>query len=256
MLNWAARPRDDRAIERLIPVNPIAGYELPKADYQGDRYAPAEEVNAFLGWIDRRAAALTGKLARFERLTVHLIRFVAETGCRPGEACTLRWEHFDPAQRAAILPLREHKTGRKTGRPRLILLSPALVALLEEIRADPERHPTHVFTHGCGHLATQTEERRRQGDPWNSNALSRKVKELRREAIKAGILREDSGLKRLHLYRLRHTRITNALEKGANIVDVAALSGNSVKVIESTYLHHQIDHLRDVADRLAGLGDG
>lgn len=60
VFNWAAKPRDDRSIERLIPVNPIAGYELPKAEYQGDRYAPAEEVEAFLTWLDARAASAEG----------------------------------------------------------------------------------------------------------------------------------------------------------------------------------------------------
>jgi hypothetical protein len=58
MLNWASRPRDDRPIEKLIPANPIAGYELPMVEYQGDRYAPAEEIQAFLEWLETRAASL------------------------------------------------------------------------------------------------------------------------------------------------------------------------------------------------------
>lgn len=254
MMNWAAAPRDDRPIERLIPSNPIAGYELPRAEYQGERYAPADEVRGFLAWLDRRALEATGKLARFERLIADLVRLAAETGCRPGEACTMRWEHFDAAQRVIVLRPKEHKTGRKTGRPRTILLTASLVAMVERIKANPDRHPQFIFTHECGHAADRTEEERLHGDPWNSNSLARRIRELRREAIAAKVLKDDTGLGRLHLYRLRHTRITNALQAGANIADVAALSGNSIQIIESTYLHHQIEHLKAVNDQLSGDG--
>src|SRR5262249_35016373 len=98
MLNWAAAPRTDRSIERLIPANPVAGFEMPRAEYQGDRYAPAAEVGAFLKWLDERAEVAAGPYARFERLTARLVRFVAETGCRPGEACRLEWRHVDLAR--------------------------------------------------------------------------------------------------------------------------------------------------------------
>jgi integrase len=256
-LNWAAESRPDRTIGRLIAVNPIAGLELPRAEYQGDRYAPADEVEGFLAWVEARARAVAGKLARFHLLTAYLVRFVAETGCRPGEACALEWRHCDLPRRLVVFPAPEHKTGRKTKRPRTLALSPGLVALLESLRADPERHPTHVFTHAWGPRAgVRTEEELRQGCPWNSNALSRRIKELRREAIAAGVLAADSGVRRMHLYRLRHTRITNDLQAGMLATDAAALHGNSVKVIESTYLHHQADHLLDAADRARGGKSG
>ncbi len=252
MLNWAARPRDDRPIERLIAANPVAGFEMPRATYPGERYAPKEEVEAFLGWLDDRAAKATGKLARFERVLAVLVRLAADAGCRPGELCVLRWEYYDEARRAFILPPKKHKTGRKTGRRRVILASAATAARLAALRAEPGAHPEWVFTHACAAHVARTPEQRAVGDPWNSNALSRRIKELRREAIAAGVLSEDAGLGRMHLYRLRHTKITDLLQDGANIVDVAALSGNSIKVIESTYLHHSLDRLREVADRPGG----
>jgi integrase len=254
MLNWAAEPRADRSIERLIPANPVAGFELPRAEYQGDRYAPAAEVDAFLEWLGARAAQASGPYARFERLTALLVRFVAETGCRPGEACRLEWRHLDLAGRLAVFPPEEHKTGRKTKRPRPIVLSTALAAALAEVGRGQVRHPTHVFTHRCGPRAGggRTPAERAAGEPWNSNALSRRVKELRREAIRAGVLAADAGVRRMHLYRLRHTRITNDLQAGVRATDAAALHGNSVKMIESVYLHTQTEHLLDVADRARG----
>lgn len=249
MLNWAAKPRDDRTIERLIPVNPIAGFELPKSAYQGDRYAPAEEVERFLAWVEERAARAKGATARFEWLTGRLVRFVAETGCRPGEACILEWEMVREDLRAIVIPWKRHKTGRKTRRDRIILLSPETLGLLAGIKEEANRHPTRVFTHAV-HRAGSTEEERRHGDPWNSNALSRKVKELRREAIAAGILSTDSGLKRMHLYRLRHSMGTNLVQSGVSLSDAAAMMGNSAKTMENTYLHNQLDHLHEVFERM------
>lgn len=253
MLNWASKPRDDRSIEKLIAVNPIAGYELPKAEYQGDRYAPAEEVDAFLTWVEQRAEKIEGFFGRFERMTAKLIRVVADTGARPGEICALEWRHYDPAKRVILFPPEEHKTGGKTKKPRIVLVTPGLAVTLEELRADPDRHPTYVFTHQTRRLGT-TEEDRKHGDPWNSNSLSRRIKELRRKAIAKGIKLEDKGVQRMHLYRLRHTHITSDMQspEKPSIVDVAAMHGTSVKMIETTYLHSQIDHLHGVLERVRG----
>lgn len=253
MLNWAASPRDDRSIEKLIAFNPIRGYELPKAEYQGDRYAPAEEVEAFLAWVDKRAAECEGAAARFERLTAKLVHLIADTGARPGEICALEWRHFDPIQRTIVYPPREHKTGGKTKRPRIVVLGPDSVAMLLEIKADVDKHPTHVFTHATRRRGSSKGERT-LGDPWNSNALSRKIKELRRGAIADKVPLTDEGVRRMHLYRLRHTHITAAMqdpEKPA-ISDVATMHGTSVKMIENTYLHHQVDHLHGVLERMQG----
>lgn len=162
MLNWAAQPGDDRSIERLIPTSPIRGYDLPKAEYQGDRYAPAEEVGAFLAWLETRAAGVEGVHARFERLTSKLVRLVAETGARPGELCALEWRHYDAENRVILFPPAEHKTGAKTKRPRIVLLTPELVEMLEEIRSNPDRHPAYVFTHAV-HRGGSTEDERRWG---------------------------------------------------------------------------------------------
>lgn len=250
MLNWASRPRDDRSIERLIPTNPIAGYELPKAEYQGDRYAPAEEVDAFLAWVEKRAGAVEGAFARFERMTAMMIRVAAETGARPGEICAMEWRHYDAEERLITFPPDEHKTGRKTRRDRQVLIGDELAGRLETLRADPERHPTHVFTHSTRRLGS-TEKERRCGDPWNSNALSRRVKELRREAIASGVPLEDQGVKRMHLYRLRHTHITGDMQsKNPSIAAVAAMHGTSAKMIEQTYLHFQTSHLREIRDQI------
>ena len=50
------------------------------------------------------------------------IRLIALTGCRRGEAAGLLWRHVDLKQGRILLPPQSHKTGRKTGKPREIML--------------------------------------------------------------------------------------------------------------------------------------
>jgi integrase len=66
---------------------------------------------------------LRGSDARFRRFLI----FLKFTGCRPGEAASMRWAdvRFDEAS----VVLREHKTARKTGRPRVIPLVPTVIKL-------------------------------------------------------------------------------------------------------------------------------
>ncbi len=252
MLNWAARPIPGRPLERIITANPIAGMDLPRPEYQGDRYAPAAEVEAFVGWVEARAAKVESKEARFERMLAVLIRMAAETGARPKELCRLEWRHYDADIGFVIFPPREHKTGRKTGRPRSIYIPQTIAALLEQLKSDPDRHLTHVFTHRRHVLGTVgTAQQCRQGEPWIPNGLCKRMASLRREAIEAGAIPAvDKGIKRMHLYRLRHTKITNDIQSGESITDLAGMHGNSVAIIESTYLHTQLRHRSEVGRRL------
>jgi integrase len=50
------------------------------------------------------------------------IRLIALTGCRRSEAAGLCWKHVDLKQSRIVLPPQSHKTGRKTGKPREIIL--------------------------------------------------------------------------------------------------------------------------------------
>lgn len=57
-----------------------------------------------------------------------LLVFLRFTGSRTCEASALCWKHIDLANGVAILP--EHKTANRTGKPRIIPLSPVAVKLL------------------------------------------------------------------------------------------------------------------------------
>jgi integrase len=58
------------------------------------------------------------------------IRLIAFTGCRRGEAAGLRWSHVDLKQGRLVLPPTAHKTGHKTGKPRIIGLPTAAQAII------------------------------------------------------------------------------------------------------------------------------
>jgi hypothetical protein len=72
-------------------------------------------------------------------------------GCRPGETASMRWS--DLRIEEACVVLKEHKTARKTGLPRVIPLVPTTIKLLLWMKS---RHPSgsgaqsHVFTNGRG----------------------------------------------------------------------------------------------------------
>jgi integrase len=62
------------------------------------------------------------------------IRLIALTGCRRGEAAGLRWSHVDLQHGRLVLPPTAHKTGRKTGKPRTIILPSTAQAIIADSR--------------------------------------------------------------------------------------------------------------------------
>ena len=61
-----------------------------------------------------------------------VLRFILDIGCRPAEACLLRWTQVDLD--AGVCRLDEHKTKHATGRPRTLYLTPQAARLLRAIR--------------------------------------------------------------------------------------------------------------------------
>ncbi|MDE2100512.1 MAG: tyrosine-type recombinase/integrase [Patescibacteria group bacterium] len=222
ILRWACK-------QGLIPHDPIPYAEVPQAHPASRRFIDGSSIDSLVGWLESRASN------RFDRSLLLLVKVIAETGCRPSEAVSLRWEHWDADAGAFVLS--KHKTSKTTGKPRLIVLSRELADQIEALRHGPEKHPEWVFVKG----------RYGKGDGrnWSVGMLDHKILKLRREAAEST---QNPTLAKFHLYQLRHASITEKIQAGMNINDVAALSGNSAKVIESTYLHVQLNHLRKVID--------
>src|SRR5262249_15607307 len=62
-----------------------------------------------------------------------------QTGCRPGEVSMVTAEHFEP--RTGVWVLNEHKTEGRTGEPRVVILTPAMVALTRRLAEEYPEGP-------------------------------------------------------------------------------------------------------------------
>ena len=137
-----------------------------------------------------------------------------DTGCRPGEACKVTAEtfHLD----AGCIILHDHKAER-TGKPRVIFLSPELVELF---KVQAESRPK-------GSLL-----RTSWGTPWNAQSVRLMVSRLA----------ERCGFKAMP-YGYRHSFATSALANGVPDATVAALLGHS----STAMLHRHYSHLTSQA---------
>lgn len=147
-----------------------------------------------------------------------------ETGARPGEIRKLTREHVDLS--AGLWVFQQHKTKGKTGRPRVIYLTPSMVELTKQLL---ERHKS-----GCLFRNTR-------GMPWTKDAVVQRMDHLRKRC---------PHLKGVVAYCYRHSYTTDGLERGVPIATMAELLGHSTtRMIEQNYSHlaEKREHLRQAA---------
>jgi integrase len=241
---WAARPEPERVPVVLLPLNPLAGMRSPAASARVAKYVPYEALQALVGFATTRAAT-PGPLRRwFEMQAALMLRLLVETGCRPKEACSATWADFDAD--AGVIRLERHKTGKKTGKARLIVVPPDLVVELVTLRDSGYAHPTHIFAHARSRGEASAEAERETGAPWTRPGYTGWFRELVKMAKTGGLVLPD----RITLYWLRHSYLTDAQmtipgERAAN------LAGNSKEIAREAYLHAQLSALRADAERVA-----
>jgi integrase len=204
--------------ERLIEHNPATGVDTGT---DGEREAVLESADY---------ARLFGTLARMEterRLrpaVADAVRLIALVGMRRGEITGLRWQHVDLKRGVLTLPAKAHKTGRKTGKPRIIALPAAaqeIVARQPEGAADD-----FVFTRGGGGPVMLAK-------PWRT---------IRGEAG----LREGVGL-----HGLRHSIATWLAVGGAQAPEIMASLGHRQMSTTQRYIHFADKARAALAERAA-----
>jgi integrase len=183
--------------------------------------------------IKRRAAHLSqedvGRIcaATTDQDFLDLLTVLRETGCRPSEAYRIEAAMLDQEARVAVLE--RSKTSAKTGRPRVLFLTPRAAEILARRAAQyPE-----------GPLLRNTD-----GAPWNRNAVSLRFRRLR---ARLGLGPEATA------EAFRHGYATDALERGVPIATVAELLGHrGTRMLEAYYshLHERHDHLRAATGRI------
>lgn len=177
--------------------------------------------------VSRRQAIPSAEVVQQLRLACtspslrDFLEAIIQTGCRPGEAAKVEAKDFDPV--AATWTI-QGKTTRKTGRLRVVYLTPSIV---EDCRRLAAEHPTGPLY------------RNHFGRPWSVWAYGDSIRRIRN---RIGLGPEVVA------YAMRHVFATDALERGVPIATVAELMGHTSTAMVSLYYSHLGDrasHLRE-----------
>ncbi len=162
-----------------------------------------------------------------------LVTLVQETGVRPQELRTVEARHVDLSNGLWVFPPNEHKTGGKTGKPRVVFLTPIALEVTRRMMAMYSDGPI------C---------RNRLGRPWSRNAIRLRFVRLRKRL--QGKLPDD-----LCAYHFRHSYATDALRRGVDPITVAELMGHSDATMVSRVYQHlakDVGHMRTAALQAVG----
>jgi integrase len=136
-----------------------------------------------------------------------VVEFLYETGCRPQEFRAIEigwWE-----DNRIVFPVAKSKGKKKR---RVIYLNPVALEIVKRYAAD--------FIDGV--LFRNSDDK-----PWTKNSLNCVFRRLKKK----------TEIDSLCAYSLRHTRITELLKSGVDVATVAALMGNSPRMILEVYQH-------------------
>ena len=153
------------------------------------------------------------------------IGIIAMTAARAGEISGLRWAHVDLKNGRLVLPPGRHKTGRKTGKPRVIALPAAaqqIVARQPEGGADD-----FVFSASKGKGPVSLTK------PWRK-------------------IRAEADLpKGIGLHGLRHSLATLLAVSGAQAAEIMVSLGHRQMSTTTRYLHFADAARAALAERAA-----
>lgn len=156
------------------------------------------------------------------------IRFIALTGARRGEATGLLWEWVDLKGGRVVIPSRQHKTGRKTAKPRIIALPAEAQAIIARQTAGEPYDYVFRPAKGAGGPISL-------GKAWPT-------------------VRKEAGLpKKLGLHGLRHAIGSHLAMAGASAVELMEALGH--KRIDTTlrYIHFAERARSTLAERAAAV---
>jgi integrase len=223
-LSWGAKGG-------LIPLHPFVKGELPPEGSRGEEYALTPERIAIV-------------LGACKGPTRQLLQALADTGARPGELCAAEARHYDPVLRALVFPAnpwagKQHKTARRTGKPRIVYLSGPTVATVERLVS---LYPTGpLFRTARGAYKGPNRGQRRGFDQTSLGAIFR-------------WLRHKTGVVPLCAYSFRHSFAVRWLRARKPVEALAEVLGTSVLMIQRHYGHlaDQRDYLRQLVDEVSG----
>jgi integrase len=201
---------------------------IDKSPFRGVKKPPVGRRDRILSPAEKQEILETIKDKPFRQF----VRALYETGCRPSEVARVTAAHFDEARGVWVFD--EHKTRKRTGRPRVVYLTPAMVGLTKELAA---KYPTGPLFRG---------NRSKRG--FTPNGIRCRFRRLRAAL---------PNLKGVVSYTARHTYCTEALANGVGVMEVAELLGHrGTAMVEAHYAHldQKTQHMLEAAKRARANG--
>jgi integrase len=213
--NWALR-------EGIAQANPCQHIRLGASPTRDTILEDAADYGRLFQTLDRleNEKRLRGPVA-------DAIRIIALTGARRGEIAGLKWAHVDLRKGLITLPPAAHKTGRKTGKPRIIGLPAAAQAIIA-------RHPAgepdaFVFAPAGGKGPVNLTR------PWHA-------------------IRAEAGLHEgIGLHGLRHSLASHLAMGGGQAAEIMTAMGHSQLATAQRYVHWAQDGRQALAERAASV---
>lgn len=207
------------AAEGLIADNPIQQMKKPAGNCRS-RVLTADERQQIRDAVDDEAF-------------LDFITALEETGCRPGEVASVTAADVDLD--VGVWVLHRHKTAKKTGRPRVVYLTPKMIELTSRLAGKFPEGP--LFRGRCDR-------------PLNKNAIRCRFRRLRKKLPHLG---------HFISYTFRASFATAALENGVGVAQVAELLGHtSTDMVMRHYghLNQRVQHMRAMAAQATTLPAG
>jgi integrase len=149
-----------------------------------------------------------------------VVMFLIHTAVRPGEAFALKWRSVaDDFSHVAIREAvsRGHRRDTtKTGKPRVIYLSPVIAQMLMALHCNKQPKPDDLVFPGP------------RGGTLDDHMFAQRAWKRVLESV---------GVDYRSLYCIRHSAISHALSRGANPVELSEQTGHSKAILLSTYAH-------------------
>jgi len=213
ILNWARS-------EGLIESNPAHGVKI---GIDGERDSILESAQQYASLF--RTLQRMENEHRLRSAVADAVRVIALTGARRSEITGLRWGYVDLKAGVLTLPPTSHKTGRKTGKPRIIGLPAAAQAI---IAGRPHGDPKDfVFAPAKGEGALALAK------PWR-------------------MIREEAGLPDgIGLHGLRHSLASHMAMQGAQAAEIMTALGHRQLSTAQKYVHWAQDKRAALAEDAA-----
>lgn len=205
--NWAEK-------QGVISGNPLRSIEKPPARRRTRILTPSE-------WEEILAAVPDQNFREF-------LKALYLTGCRPSEVARLTAANVNLD--LGVWIFEKHKSAARTGKPRIVYLTPEMVAMSRRL----------IGEHPEGPLFPS----RKLGRAFTRNAIRCRFRRLRQRL---------PHLKHFASYSIRHTYATDALATGIPVAQVAELLGHvGTRMLEQHYSHldQKVKLLREAAEKV------